>query len=169
MDFLLTGLSFVGGAIVSWLFAHYYYRKAQRDAQDGIIAIRLDSCTNSEKSFLVAMYTAGKPLPRYAAQITVEYERLDGPHESWAGGMRPFCRWIEQHVGHCIFFQGDDRIDEDMNTVSLSERGVECAKFLLRTEYKWAKFTLIDDSEVSRLIQFEDEHKRQPRKGKGVT
>lgn len=139
-------ITFLLGAAASWVITHYYYRLSEKDAADALIATRLDKCIEGDKTFLVALFQAGKPLPRYA-RITVEYQRKDGTKSSFASGMDTMTRSVEYRVGHCTVghsIMEHNGIDENNHTLTLSERGEECARYLLRKEYLWAKFTMVE-------------------------
>ena len=154
-------LSFFLGAAASWVITHFYYRRSAQDAQDGLLEARLDKCIEGDLTFLVALYMTGKPVPRYA-NISVEHERLDGTTQTWASSMGTMVRSIEHRVEHCTVTHGGNRIDEDKETVTLSDRGRQCAEYLLRTKYRWARFDDVDDSEEVRRRLFRHERKRDP-------
>lgn len=160
--FLLAGV--VLGAVASWVISHYYYRRSIADAADTAMAQRLDDCDEGDKTFMVALLQIGEPIPRYAL-INVEFETLDGRKSHWGSNTTTMINSVNLRAKHSLQSHGGSNIDEDRMTVSLTERGREDAEYLLRREYRYARFTTIDDNESQRLGMFRSEHKREPRKG----
>lgn len=73
---------------------------------------------------------------------------------------------LNSRAPHSLRFHGGSNIDEDQQTISLSERGKENAEYMVRRKYRSASFANIDDSEPYRLAIFKREHNRDPQKGK---
>lgn len=162
-------LYFIAGNVVSgflgWLITHLYYRQQLRDAEQGshaqLLAQRLDKCNEGDLSFLVALRCHGKPVPRYAI-INVDYELRDGTRTGWGSNMNTMVGSLAVRVGQCTVHHHPIG-DEDRATVTLTERGKECADYLLKTRYKSARFEEIDDSEAIRRGHFQLQHKRAPK------
>jgi c-di-GMP-binding flagellar brake protein YcgR len=74
-------------------------------------------------------------------------------------------RSVNARAKHSLQFHGGSNIDEDKQTVSLTDRGRENAEYLVRREYRSARFSNIDDTDSQRLIIFRYRHRREPRKG----
>jgi len=156
-------VSFALGAVSSWAISHYYYRRTERDSVDALFAHRIDSCNEGDKTFLVAMKDANKPIPLYSS-IHIEFETQGGRKGSWYGDSSTMSRSVNLRAKACTQHHSDSRMDEDRKTISLTQRGHENAEYLLRKEYKWAHFLSIEDSERIRLDLFQYEHKRKPKK-----
>lgn len=159
---LLAGVVF--GAVASWAITRYYYLRAVADARDTAIAQRLDDCTEGDKTFLVALLQAKRPIARYTL-INVEFKTLDGRKGSWGSNTSIMVQSVNERARHSLQFHGGNNIDEDKQTISLTERGSENAEYLICREYRSARFTELDDSEVQRLALFRSYHNREPRKG----
>jgi hypothetical protein len=74
-------------------------------------------------------------------------------------------RSMNAHAKHSLQFQAGSNIDEVRQTVSLIDRGRENAEYLVRREYRSARFLSIDDNDSQRLGMFRHEHEREPRNG----
>jgi hypothetical protein len=159
-------LSFLVGAASSWLVTHLYYRKALRDSRDTFMLSRLDQCNDGDLAFLLALYCAGRKVPRYAV-INVEYTDAKGEAHSFGSSMGTMVRSVEHRVSQCIVLHSEDTLDEDEATVTLTNRGRECAEFVRRTKFPSASFTMIDDSRELRTAHFKQEHKREPQRATG--
>jgi hypothetical protein len=159
------------GAAASWLISRHYYRRALADAGDAAITQRLDDCTEGDKTFLVAlMVSKEQGIPRYAL-INVEFERVNGTTGAWDSNTSAMIRSVNKRARHSLRYHSGSNVDEDRQTVSLSDRGVENARYLLRREYRSACFSNIDDNDAQRLAMFRAEHGRDPmlgRTGEGV-
>ena len=154
------------GAATSWLISRHYYQRALSDTRDAAIAQRLDDCTERDKTFLTAlMGTDQQSIPRYAL-INVEFERVNGTTEAWASNTSTMIRSVNAKACHSLKYHGASNIDEDRQRVCLSERGIENAHYLLAREYRWARFSGIDDNDAQRLTMFRAEHGRDPREGR---
>jgi hypothetical protein len=164
MEVLLLFVGAALGAVPSWYISRYYYQRAAVDAADGLMAQRLDSCNEGDKSFLVAMAKADRPIPRYAL-IQVEYETIDGKTGKWGSNTSIMCRSLKTSAPHSLRRHYGSDVSEDWHTISLSDRGKENAQYLLRREYKSARFSSIDSSDKVKLGLFREEHKRDPRPG----
>jgi hypothetical protein len=164
MDIVLLLVGVVLGAVPSWYFSRHYYKRAAVDAADGLVAQRLDSCTDGDKTFIVALASAEEPISRYAL-INVAYETIDGKTGNWGSNTSIMARSLKTRAPHSLrtYYRSDT--SEDLHTISLSERGRENAEFLLRREYKSAKFSSIDSSEGVRRGLFRVEHNREPNPG----
>jgi hypothetical protein len=158
---LVVGIVF--GAIASWAITRHYYRRAAWDAKDAAMAQRLDECTEGDKTFLVALLQAKQPIPRYAL-ISVEFERHDGKTGSWGSNTLTMIDSVGVRAKHSPEFRGGSVIDEDRQAVSLSERGRENAEYLVRREYRRARFVSVDDNDEQRLAMFRNKYGREPRK-----
>ena len=165
MDIVSLLVSFALGAAASWAISHYYYRRSEKDAANAVLAQRLDACNEGDKTFLIAMLDADKPIPLYAL-TNVEFETQDGRKGLWASNSLIMSRSVNARAEHCIQHHSGSHIDEDRDTISLTERGRDNAEYLLRTEYQSARFSAIDDSDPIRLRLFRHEHKREPKKGR---
>jgi hypothetical protein len=159
---LLAGV--VLGGVVSWAISRHYYRQAIADSSDAAIAQRLDDCSEGDKTFLVALFQTGRPIPRYAI-INVEFETLNRRKGSWGSNTSTMVGSVNSRARHSLQVHGGSNTDEDRQTISLTERGKENAEYLVRREYRTASFTSIEDTDSYRLAIFEREHKREPRKG----
>ena len=155
--------SFVVGAVSSWLVTHMYYRKALRDSRDIFMSSRLDKCNDFDLAFLVALLCTRRQIPRYAC-INVEYIDKKGVASLFASSMTTMVGSVEHRVGQCILHHSSNVVDEDQATITLTDRGLECAKFIQRAKFPSASFTVIDDSPEQRTGQFTQEHKRDPRR-----
>ena len=164
MEVVYLVVSTVLASVVTWAFSRCYYRKSAVDAANSAMAQRLDDCTKGDKTFLIALLDAGKPIPRYAL-INVEFETRDGRKGSWGSNSLTMLRSVNAHAKHSIRHHSGSHIDEDRETISLSDRGRENAGNLLVHEFRSARFTTIDDNDVQRLAMFRSEHKRDPQKG----
>jgi len=156
---LLAGV--VLGGVVSWAITRHYYRQALADTREAAIAQRLDDCNEGDKTFLVALLQAERPIPRYAL-VNVEFVTLDGRTGSWESNTSTMARSVNSRARHSLQTHGGDNIDEDRQTITLTERGRENAEYIVRREYHTASFTNIDDSDPHRLAIFKHEHKREP-------
>jgi len=163
-DLFLLVVGAVLGALASWLVSRFFYHRAIADAADSAMAQRLDDCTEGDKSFLVALHQRNMPIPRYAL-INVEYETLDGRKGTWGSNTTTMIQSLKARAKHSLQSHGGTNIDEDQMTVSLTDRGRENASYLLRREYRSAKFANIDDNEAQRRSIFRREHSREPQKG----
>ncbi|MGA2796542.1 MAG: hypothetical protein ABSE63_03075 [Thermoguttaceae bacterium] len=161
MDILV---SVVVSALVTWVVAHYYYRRTEIDGIDGVYAKRLDICDEGDKTFLIAMLDINKPIPLYAC-INVEFETQDGRKGSWGSNALTMSRSVNSRAKRCIQHHSGNHIDEDRNMISLNERGLKNAEYLLRKEYKSSRFSMIDDNENTRIGLFRYGHNREPKKG----
>ena len=159
---LIAGI--ILGAFASWVITRHYYRRAAADANDAAIAQRLDDCNEGDKTFLVALLQAGAPIPRYAL-INVEFETVGGQKSGWGSNTSTMIRSVNVRAKHSLQFHGGGRVDEDRQTISLTDRGRENAEYLVRREYSSARFLSIDDNDSQRLDIFRYEHRREPRKG----
>ena len=157
---LLTGA--ILAILTTWLISRHYYRQAALDAGDGLIAQRLDACTEGDKTFMVALAEAEEPIPRYAL-INVEFQTIDGRTPSWGSNTSIMACSLKSRGPHSLLRHSGSDINEDRHTISLSERGRQNADYLLRKEYHFARFTQINDSESVRLGLFRAEHNRDPR------
>lgn len=155
------------GAIASWLITRYYYRRAASDANDAAMAQRLDDCTDGDKTFLIALLKTETPIPRYAL-INVEFETIGGQKGGWASNTSTMIRSVNARAKHSLQFHAGTNIDEDRQTVSLTDRGRENAEYLVRREYRNARFLSIDDNDSQRLGMFRHEHGREPQKAKAI-
>ena len=122
--YFITGV--VLGAVASWLITRYYYRLAAADANDSAMMQRLDECNDADKTFLVALLQADAPIPRYAL-INVEFETVDGQKSRWGSNTSTMIRSVNASAKHSLQFHGGSTMDEDRQTVSLTERGRENA------------------------------------------
>lgn len=165
MEFVLLFVGAVIGAAASLAISRHYYRRSLSDAADSAMALRLDKCEEGDRTFLVALLQASTPIPRYAL-INVEFETKGGRTAQWASNTSTMIRSVNARAGHSLQCHGGSAVDEDRQTVSLSNRGRDNAAYLERTEYPKARFTVIDDSDAQRLGMFRSEHGRDPRKGK---
>ena len=160
-------LGVVIGAAASWGVTRHYYRRSLADAADSALASRLDDCGEGDATFLVALLQAAEPIPRYAL-INVEFDSPDGQRNGWASNTPTMARSVGVRAPQSLVYHGGRDIDEDCQTVSLSDRGRLNAEYLARKRYPTASFVSIDDSEPRRLALFRHEHGRDPRKGKLV-
>ena len=110
-------LSFFVGAAASWAVSHFYYTRSRRDAQEGLIAARLDSCIDGDNAFLIAVQTSPEPVPRYGT-FTVEHIKKDGTTQTWASGTKVMVRSVEHRVGNCTVTHSHNRRDDHNATVS---------------------------------------------------
>lgn len=163
--FITLVIGFLFGAVASWAITRHYYVRAASDAKDMAMAQRLDDCNEGDKTFLVALLQAEQPIPRYAL-INVEYETCDGGTGGWGSNTSTMIGSLSARAMHSLQFHGGSNIDEDRQTVSLSERGRENAEYLVRREFRAARFTNIDDNDAQRLAMFRAKHKCEPRKGR---
>jgi hypothetical protein len=156
-------VSFFVGAASSWLVTHLYYRKALSVSRDTFMLSRLDKCNDGDLAFLVALLCAGRQIPRYAI-INVEYRDKKGETHLFGSSMGTMVRSVEHRVGQCTVRHSSNMVDEDQATVTLTERGRECAEFIKRTKFPSASFTMIDDSPEHRTNHFRHEHNREPQR-----
>jgi len=163
-EILLVLAGVVLGGAASWAISRYYYQRAAADVREANIAQRLDDCNEGDKTFLVALFQCDGPIPRYAL-INVEFETIDGRKGSWGSNVSTMVRSVNARASRSLQLYSGSNIDEDRQTISLSERGRENANFLLRTEYRSARFAMINDTDSQRLALFRHAHKREPRKG----
>ena len=156
-------LSFFLGAAASWAISHFYYTRSQRDAQDGLIASRLDRCIDGDKAFLIAVQTSSEPVPRYGT-FTIEHVKKDGTTQRWTSGTKIMVRSVEQRVENCNVTNSNNCKDDHKATASLTERATECVAYLLRQEFQSARFIEFDSSDSTAYSQFVAEHHREPRR-----
>ena len=152
------------GAVASWLISRHYYRRGLADARDAAIAQRLDNCNEGDKTFLIALLQTKQPIPRYAL-VNVDFERVDGTKDRWASNTSIMIDSVRARAIHSLQCHSGSNIDEDRQTISLTERGRENADYLLRREYRSAHFTSIDDNDAQRIAMFRAKHGREPTKG----
>ena len=125
-------LSFLLGALGSWAISHFYYRRSVRDADDALIASRIDDCTDGDNAFLVAL-SQESSIPRYSL-INVEFKRTDGSTSVYASNAGTMYRSIQHRIGNCLRISHDISIPENQKTVSLNSRGIQCASFIRRKQ-----------------------------------
>lgn len=131
-----------------------------------VLEQRLDKCNEGDAMFLVALLQADAPIPRYAL-ISVEFQTKDGRTGTWGSNTSIMIRSVHARASHSLVYHGGSDVDEDRQTVSLSDRGIENAQYLAQTRYPKAHFATIDDNDTHRLRAFRREHGRDPRNGTG--
>lgn len=159
---VLFVLGVISGGVTSWLITRHYYRRSADEARDAFIAQRLDDCNEGDKTFLVALLQHEQPIPRFAL-INVEFETVDARKSGWGSNTSTMIRSVQARAPHSLQFNSG--IDEDRQTVSLTDRGRENAEYLVRKYYRKARFTVIDDNDAQRMGMFKSEHCREPGKG----
>lgn len=161
---VLFVLGVISGGVTSWLITRHYYRRSADEARDAFIAQRLDDCNENDKTFLVALLQHKQPIPRFAF-IKVEFETADARKSGWGNNTSTIIRSVHAHAPHSLQLNFCCGIDEDRQTVSLTDRGRENAEYLVRKDYRKARFIVIDDNDAQRIDMFKSEHGREPRKG----
>lgn len=156
-------LSFLLGAAASWAISHFYYTRTQKDAQDGLIAARLEECIDVDKAFLIAIQTSPDSVPRYGT-FTVELVKKGATAQRVSSGTKTMVRSIEHRVGNCIVTQSHNMQDDHQATMTLTDRGKECVSCLLRHVFDSARFVEFDSAEQIAHAQFVAEHNREPKR-----
>lgn len=153
MEIALGLITLVVGVLTSWGFAYYYYRRGRKEAiqdtQDQLVASRIVWADHTTRAFLVAMYSHEEPLPLYS-MINWKAERQNGEPVSVGSGGSIMFRSIAGKDGHLLtkITKGGD--PPHVARFGLTERGRECAEYLLRTEFVSACFETVDDTDAEK-------------------
>lgn len=145
-------ISFLLGALSSWLVTHIYYRKykadALVDAKKNTIAQRLDWADWSHKLLIVAIINNKEPIPLYS-YINWSGKFKDGETKSIGSNGCIMFNSLRIHNITMTHIIGSDYQNAKFG---LNERGIECAEYLKNYEVEYASFDPIDSSNAQSLF-----------------
>jgi hypothetical protein len=171
------------GALTGLIITHIYYVKAMKDSADALIAQRVSVCSDMEKSFLIALYS--RPISKWA-MLTIRQTHADGSKVVVAVAATTLIQMMQQHIPYSIEYHyprppgipigcthpayyEDPNFDDDNAPITLSNRGIENALYLIRNHFNDAKVVVIDDTDETRGYAYQATFGQEPRGAPALT
>jgi len=148
-------VSFLLGALASWVISHVYYKRsraaAQSDARASLSAQRLEWAEPVHKTFIVALLNHRTPIPVFAQPLNWSGTLTSGSDASCASNGPTMWRLL--HFHRLVSARRTPKTPDHAQTFQLTDHGLESAQYLREREVAEAHFEIVGIVDAEKLCE----------------